>query len=144
MDVDRQMSVEETIDIARKLRIVFSSLFFIVGSALLMYSYANAKIDPVVLLTAFYITLATLVAEKQIKFKLFKKLYESKLFERLAVLLFVPASFLLYNIGYKYNISLSFLNQFSTFLTSMLVGISIGLVLIIVSTIYELTRGDEE
>lgn len=127
--------------VIRKLRIVFASLFFIVGSALVVYSYNPSHIDLEVVLTAIYTTAAFLMVEKQITFPGSKKVYENKLYNRLSTILFLPSAILLYYIGYKYNLALTYQSVFAGVLTSTLFGTSIALVLIIVSAVYELILG---
>ena len=124
-----------------KTKVLLSGLFIITGATMLVYGYGYNKIDWVIVFTFFYTTLSFLVVEKKLKIPPLVELYKKELFDKLSILLFIPSSFLLYKIGYKYNIALTFQNTFALFLSSALLGIGLGLALIIVSLPYEVSEG---
>jgi len=130
--------MNDTYSFLSKIRAIIASLFILGGSILLGYDYGYTNFDWEVVLSFFYITGAFLIVEKKITLSLLQKLYKNSLYDKLSILLFLLASFLLYDIGYKYNFSLIFQRTFGRFILSALIGVTFGITLILVSSVYEL------
>lgn len=122
-----------------RVRALLASLFIILGSVFLVYGYGYSRIDWSIVFTFFYTTVAFLLVEKKISVPPLTRAYENEMYERLSILLFLPSAFLLYKIGYKYNLALMFQDTFAYFISSALLGVGLGLALIIVSIAYELS-----
>ena len=114
-------------------------LLIISASSAVLIGYYS--IDLEAFLAGFLATVSWGLAKKRLFVSLLGRIYESRIYENTSALFFVALSLILFMVGYEYGLVLVFVKHLSMLIVSFATGLASGVLLFIVSTIYDLKRG---
>lgn len=125
------------------LPLVVSLILIMAGLSVLFVGLGYSSINPVVVLAFTYTIVITFIVEKKLTVpRAITRLYDNELFDKLAVLFYIPSALLFFEVGYSYGPAIVLTEYLSEVVGSAILGVSVGFGLLIVSILYE-RRGEQ-